>query len=269
MEDVRFERETKTMKHMLIVVVLILVYPALTFGIELKTGAQNAYPKFFLNDAGEMSGLEIDIMRVLELNVPNLRFVGRKTLDISFVPWKRQQDEVEKGDLDVIFGITKTDARLKRGFVYIDTPLYTIHNVMAVRADDPVQVNSFEDIKALGKYGIILALAGAASMRFLEQQDVPLRIDGTGHTVRQNIQKLIRRRGRFFFYHDLGLNAVIKDEGLTEQIKVLSTHFRTYTHHMAFSSQVSPDVITQIEDALKKLEANGELKRIFDKYTKR
>ncbi len=256
------------MKHILLVVVRMLVYlyPALTFGIELKTGAQKSYPKFFRNDAGEMSGLEIDIMRVLELNVPNLRFVGRRTQDINFLPWKRQQSELEHGVLDVMFGITKTNTRLKRGFVYIDTPLYTIHNVMAVRADDPVQVNSFEDIAVLGEYGIILALAGAASMRFLEQQDVPLKIDGGAHTVRQNIQKLIAKRGRFFFYHDLGLNAVIKDEGLTEQIKILPTRFRTYTHHMAFSSQVSPDVITQIEDALKNLEANGELKRIFDKY---
>jgi ABC-type amino acid transport substrate-binding protein len=49
---------------------------------------------------------------------------------------------------------------------------------------------------------------------------------------------------------------------------VLPTQFRTYTHHMAFSPQVSPEVIAQIEEALKELEANGELQRLFDKYTK-
>ena len=256
------------MKNMLFAVVLILVYPGITFGVELKTGAQDAYPKFFLNDAGEMSGLEIDIMRALEQNVPDLRFVGRETPDITFVPWKRQQKELEDGVQDVIFGIVKTDARLKRGFVYIDPPLYTIHNVIAVRADDPVQVDSFDDIAALGENGIILALAGAASKQFLEQQDAPLQIDGGAHTARRNLHKLIGKRGRFFFYQDLGLKAMIKYEGLTEKIKILPAQFRTYTHHMAFSPQVSPDVIAQIEDALKELEANGELQRLFDKYTK-
>ena len=78
----------KTMKNMLFAVVLILVYPGITFGVELKTGAQDAYPKFFLNDAGEMSGLEIDIMRALEQNVPDLRCIhsGHRSHPIDPIP---------------------------------------------------------------------------------------------------------------------------------------------------------------------------------------
>jgi ABC-type amino acid transport substrate-binding protein len=260
-------RPEKIMKSMPVAVLLLLLCPGFTFGIELKTGAQDSYPKFFLNDAGEMSGLEMDILRALEQEVPKLRFTGPKTPEISFVPWKRQQQLLEEGALDVMVGLAKTDARLKRGFAFTETPLYTVHNVMAVRADDPIRVSSFAEIVELGDNGIILALPGTATTRFLDQQPHPLKIDRGALTVRQNLRKLILKRRRFFFYHNLGLNAAIRHGGLTGQVIVLPARFRTYAHHMAFSPHVSTAVISRIENALRKLETNGELQRIYDRYT--
>lgn len=74
------------MKQLLALIVFISALSGQIFGIELKTGAQDLYPDFFLNEEGEMSGLEIDIMRALEEKVPNLKFAGRDSSEISFVP---------------------------------------------------------------------------------------------------------------------------------------------------------------------------------------
>lgn len=247
---------------------LIFLGPGLTFGIELKTGAQKSSPKFFLNEEGEMCGLEIDIMRALEEGVEGLEFVGAKGREISFIPWKRQQKAVEIGELDVIFGFAKTDARLKRGFVYIDTPLYTVRNVVAVRADDPVRVDDFEDIVALGDEGVILAVSGTGNLNFLERHELPLKIDSSAQSPQQTLNMLLLGRGRFFFYHDLGLKHMVEQAGLLDEIKILPARLRTFTHHMAFSPEVSPALVARIEEALKGLEERGELQRLFDKYTK-
>ncbi len=245
----------------------MLMLPVGAFAIDLKTSAQDLYPKFFINSSGEMSGLLIDIMKAIENEIPNLKFIGKKTNAIEFAPWKRMQSWLEEGEIDVIFGIGKTEKRIKNGFLFIDIPLYTVNNILAVRGDDDIQVNSFEDIGRLGPKGGILAIPGTATFRFLEKQKYNLKVDDGGQIAGQNFEKLLKRRGRFFFFHDLGILSTIKKEKYKGKIKALPTVFRTYTHHIAFSDKVPQDAIEKVSQVLKKLEQNGELMVIYKKYT--
>ncbi|MCP4673446.1 MAG: transporter substrate-binding domain-containing protein [Desulfobacula sp.] len=215
------------MKRFVFTLVFVLMLPLGAFAINLKTPAQDLYPKFFISSSGEMSGLLIDIMRAIENEVPNLRFIGKKSDDIEFVPWKRMQWWLEKGEIDVIFGIAKTEKRIKKGFIFIDIPLYTVNNIFAVRGDDDLQLNSFEDVEKLGDKGIILAIPGTATFRFLEKQKYNLRVDSGGQTAAQNFKKLLKGRCRFFFFHDLGILSTIKKEKYQGKIKTLPKVFRT------------------------------------------
>lgn len=103
------------------------------------------------------------------------------------------------GDSGCYIRLCKNADRVKCNYLYIDKPLYTVNNVIAVSADESVQINSFEDIVALGDQGVILAVAGTGSLRFLELQNLPLKINASGQRARENLLKLLGNRERFFF----------------------------------------------------------------------
>lgn len=255
------------MKKLIFSLVFVLMVPVGAFAIELKTSAQDLFPKFYVDSSGRMTGINIDIMKAIEKEVPNLKFAGKESDKINFAPWKRTQAWLESGEIDIVFGMSKSKKRLKRGFVFIDTPLYTVKNILAVRSDDNIQINSFGDIEKLGKKGTILVMPGTATYRFLQSQKHKLFIDYSGRIISQNLKKLVKGRGRFFFSHDLGILSTIKVEGYMGKIKTLPNVFRTYYHNAAFSSKVPRNTVEKVGKALKKLEQNGTLKKIYKKYT--
>jgi len=78
---------------------------------------------------------------------------------------------------------------------------------------------------------------------------------------------LLRNRGRFVYYHNLGLITSIKKNKLEDKIKVLPTSFREYSQYVAFSKHISKEKILKIKTALEKIKRNGQLDVIFSKYS--
>jgi ABC-type amino acid transport substrate-binding protein len=244
---------------MLILLLLNTAISALT--IKLNTASQNSAPKYFLGETDNMKGLCIDIMKAIEEVDSEVKFSGYN----RFVPFKRIKKMLKSGELDVFFGFVKTESREKE-FIYINPPLYKVNHVVAVRSSDIVDVNSFEDIRLLKKDGKLLTSFGTSTGRYLEKQG-GLYVDSSGKTVLANLKMLLRKRGRFVYYHNLGLATSIKMEHLENKIKILPTSFREYFQYVAFSKHVSGHTIEKIQLALQKLEKNGILENIFKKYT--
>ncbi len=86
--------------------IFVLMIPVGAFALELKTSAQELFQKFFTDSSGKMSGINIDIMRAIEKEVPDLKFVGKESKDIRFAPWKRIQEWLEEREVDVVFGMS-------------------------------------------------------------------------------------------------------------------------------------------------------------------
>lgn len=243
------------------IVILILIWlPSSSFAVELKTSAQNSSPKFYKISNNTMGGICVDIMHAIERINPEIQFNGYHT----FLPFKRLQVYLERGELDVFFGLKKTEKR-KQKYNFLDIPLYQINYVVAARIDDKASITTFDDIRSLSAEGKILTIFGSAASNFLHQQG-GLLIDDSAASPTILLKKLMVNRGRLAFYHDLGLQKEIENENLGKEIKILPISFQKYSHYAAFSKKVPPDTILLIETALEKLRSTGELTSIHRKY---
>lgn len=233
--------------------------------IELTTAYQESFPKYFrfADDSvnSEVSGLCIDIIAAIERTVPI-----RITASSEFVPFKRLQKQLADKSIDIFVGMARNKNRMKK-YIFIKTPLYEVHHVIAKRTDDDAHVQSFDDIRELAPDNIILTNSGTATERLLRKKK-GLSIDAGGANLISNLRKLLRHRGRFFYFHDLGLYGAIKQYGYTGKVTVLPTSFKTYYHYIALAPDTPEDVITLLESALQQLKENGELARIVAGYRK-
>ena len=237
---------------------LSISIPALA--IDLKTAAQQSAPKYMTLDSGEIGGVCVDIMQALEMADSELNFLGYR----SFLPFKRLQRQLELGKLDVFFGFKRTPKR-EQMFTFIDTPLYQVNYVIAVRNDDPVELESLEDLKAQENDGALATVKGSAAGRFLDEvESLPARSDVS--TPTQLLKILRAGRIRYAFYHDLGLQDIIEREDIGDDLRILPVSFSTYYHHVAFSRDVPAATIARVSAALNAIIASGKLAQIQRKY---
>jgi ABC-type amino acid transport substrate-binding protein len=207
-----------------------------------------------------MGGICVDIMQAIESINPDIQFDGYQT----FLPFRRLQTYLESGKLDVFFGFKKTENRMQK-YHFLDIPLYQLNYVVAVRMSDTVSIETFDDIRSLGEAGKVLTIYGSAASKFLHQQG-GLLVDDKATSPSMLLKKLMGKRGRFAFYHDLGLQKIIEDENLKKEIRILPVSFLKYHHFAAFSKKVPTETILSVGAALEKLENNGELASIRRKY---
>lgn len=231
-----------------------------SFAIELKTAAQNSIPKYFIDEDDRMGGICVDIMQAIEVVEPEIKFTGYQ----EFLPFKRLQMYLEEGRIDVFFGFRETAER-KENYIFLKVPLYQIHYVVAVREEDNVTINALNDLRALGQDGKILTVHGSAASRFLHGED-GLLVDDGARTPSKLLRMLMAQRGRFAFYHDLGLRGAIKKDVLEKKVKILPVSFLMYAHYAAFTKNTDMTTITKVQKAIEKLMHNGALTKIHKKY---
>lgn len=254
-------KATLFLSTLLLSIFIWLPLPAM----ELKTVAQDSTPKYYLDENGEIQGLLPDIIRALEKVDPELSFIGYNEV----LPFKRMKIYLELGKIDLFFGMSRNPKR-EQSFIYPDKPLYQVKHVVAVRADDPVSVNNFNEIAAMGSKGVILTLYGTSTHRYIKKQAqklmIDLQVDNGGRNVQALLLKLQGNRGRFAYYHSLGLIGTLKKMGLEEKIKILPATFRSYHHWVVFSKHCSKVKKDRVIAALDKLRTRGDLRKIAQKY---
>jgi len=208
-----------------------------------------------------MGGVCVDIIQAIEKVDSKIKFTGYH----EFLPFKRLQAYLEKGQLDVFFGLKKTEKRLEN-YVFLDIPLYKLNYILVVRSENNINLNSFNDIRKLGRKGLILTVYGSAARKFLQEQG-GLFVDSAAKNPLIALKKLIADRGTFVFYHDLGLKGLITKEKLEKKVRILPVSFSTYYHYSAFSKKIPIETIDRVNVALEKLKDNGELTSIWRKYS--
>jgi len=244
----------------ILLLLCLLANPFVAAALELKTAAQDSPPKYFLQDDGNTGGICIDILRAVEGVDPQLRFSGENNI----LPFKRLQLYLESGQLDVFFGLKKTPSRIEK-FTFSRLPLYPLKYVIAVRGEDTVRIDSFEDIRRLGEQGNLLTVSGSAASRFLHDRG-GLFVNDSAPTPARMIKLMLAGRGRFAFYHDLGLKNAIDSMEAEQRIRILPLSFSTYHHYAAFSKNMPPGHAMRIDRALQKIRDNGTLAEIHRKY---
>ncbi|MCE4557491.1 substrate-binding periplasmic protein [Roseateles cellulosilyticus] len=227
--------------------------------VRLKTVAEAGAPHKFGPPGAASSGFCLAYMRALTDHDPHLQLDG---LD-RYLPVLRIERELALGSLDVFFGLLKTPARLER-FRFIDQPaLYVSRHRAAVRADDhdADAVRNFDDIRALGDDGVVLATRGTAYTSFLLQQS-GLKVDDGATDHLQNLRKLLKGRGRFFYQSEGMIRQLIQAEGLQDQVRMLPAVFAAEPLLVAVSPTVQPARLARLTAAMQAIEANGTAARL-------
>jgi glutamate/aspartate transport system substrate-binding protein len=232
--------------------------------IELRTSLQDSEPKYLVKEVpgGEpqVSGICVEIMRAIEKADPEIRFAFWH----KQVPFKRIEQALTEGKNDVFFGMIKNEERAAK-FIFVDPPLYSTYNKMVVRAEETANIQSLQDLLALGEEGRVLVDAGTAHVKFLQTQP-GLIIDEGGKTREDNLKKLLLKRARFYYSTDLGITYYVKTMGLQNQVKLLPHVFKVDAQYLAFAKTVDAAVVARVTKTLEKLQASGELQRIRDQY---
>jgi ABC-type amino acid transport substrate-binding protein len=244
-------------------IVVVLLVPMIASAYTLKTFYQDGFPKYYYNGPANSSfikGLCPEIMRLIEKKAPDIKFSAPHEL----VRFGRIKHDLQLGRIDVFLGMTRLPER-EKDFIYLDPPLYTLHHTLAMRSTDSADIKDFDDLRKLGEQGKLLTNHGTSSERFLNRQG-GLVIDAGGMNLSQNIMKMFKGRGRFVYFHDLGLYSTIKKEGWAGRIKVLPVFFHSYSHYLAFSKHADPEAVRIVKRALRELSASGELQAVTAKY---
>ncbi|MEB0140581.1 transporter substrate-binding domain-containing protein [Undibacterium sp. CCC2.1] len=230
----------------------------------LHTAAQEASaPKFIAlsgSAQGAVGGLCIDILRALEKQDPELRFQG----DQVWQPRLRIERAMADGQLDVFCGVQK-NRRNRAHYQWLETPLFEVDYLLAVRADDTVAVANWEDIRRLGKDGVILALYGFGVVDRLEQLG-GLQVDASATSSLSNLKKLRAGRARFYCHRSPGIKNEISKAGMSGEIRLLERPQLHEIFYMGLALNLRPEVVAKLAAALRALKQNGELKRLADRY---
>lgn len=247
------------------IVLSVGAFAAQAAPVTLTTAAQDNSPKF-VQQGGKMGGIAVDVLRALEKIDPELKFTG----DDGFWPMKRIENgllpEVASGPehIDLFVGMAKTPEREKK-YRYVTPMIYSVKNVVFVRANDDVKISSLEDISKMSGDNQVLANNGY--VQATTAKAVPgLKVDDGAKTNSDNLKKLIDGKGRFFYASELSGFYEAKQDGVTKQIKALHVSGDDTGQFIAVSNTVPKAVFDRLEAAVKKLVDSGEMGKILAKY---
>jgi polar amino acid transport system substrate-binding protein len=248
---------TATARHWLAVATLCCAL-APACAIDVRTGAQEAAsPKFVaitIDGKPAVGGLCVDIMRAIERVEPDLHFVG----DQQWLPFSRLESGLAHGQFDLACGLIRTPER-EALHTFIDTPLFPVHYLLVVRADDEVQVRDWADVRKLGEHGVVLTMHGYAGVLAHMKRVGGLRIDTGGRDTKVNLEKLLAGRGRFFVHRSPGIYGEVARSGLQDKVKILPTVMYAESFHMMVARTMAPETRGKIDRALARLADSGEL----------
>lgn len=239
---------------------LLLTAPVLAEELRLRTAAQdNNHLKYDLKVPAH-PGICVEIIRAVEALDPELRFSDWQ-MPSSL---RRIEQQIEVGELDVFCALIRNPTRATR-MDFIDVPVYTVRHRIAVRADDPVQIEDFDDIRRLGLDGSILVNRSTAHEEWLRGQG-GLQLDASHPDTATNLRKLVARRARLYYHTEAALQHYIEEEGLQAKVRLLPKVFKEEALYFVVTRQLPAAARARLTQALERLSQSGELGRISAGY---
>ena len=245
-------------KIMLSGLLLFLVLFSVT-SLELTTYYQESAPKYY-EDGGTIKGICTDIITELNksLKSKNISIV-LKDSDHPFLPFKRIQEYLGDGKIDIFVGLAKSAAREKI-YTYIKTPAYGVVSTFAKLKSDNFDYTGPASL-AGKKIGYV---SGSKTGKQI------VKIDGVigdpSPDLKTALLKLSKGRTDLVFYHSLGLGFTTLQSHLDNVLDMTSSPYLEYAHYVALNKSVPSDVVAAIESAMKTLTDNGTIDEIMGRY---
>ena len=227
--------------------------------LTLRTVQQgSSVIKYDPDGAPARPGLCLEIIRAVERADPSLHFSG---LD-QMVPLKRVERLLADGLADVFFCLLKSPEREKQ-WRYVPVPLYTVRHVVVQRADDPRTLDNLAELAALSQRKPVLVTRGTALARRLVAAEVAI---SEVASEREALQMLALGRADAIYGQDINLQRHIADSKLGDKLKLGATVFHEEPQYVALRSDLPAGHEERLTQVLRKLERDGTLKQIADKY---
>ncbi len=220
--------------------------------------AQEGLAPIWIANGRHADGICPDIMEAMERAEPRLRFAGH-VLGRSL---PAIEAGLATGEVDAACGLIDTPQR-RRLAEPVGAPLYAIRYRLAGRMDDDAQVRSLDDLVRLN--ALVDATVGSAFVARMKAAGVPVD-DSTGDNLR-NLHKVLARHGRFAFMNELSLKRYIRTHGWEQRVRMLPL-LEEEPAWFWISRKASPEMARLIGKALARIEASGELGRIYAAWTR-
>lgn len=227
--------------------------------LHLRTVQQSGSLVKYDPDGGPLKpGLCLEILRAVEKLDPGLHFSGLE----QQVPLKRVERLLAEGLVDAFFCLLKSPEREKQ-WRYVPVPLYTIRHVVVQRADDPRHLDTLADLAELSRRRPVLVMRGTALARRLLAADVAI---AEVASEREALQMLTLRRADAIYGQDINLQRHVAETKLGDKLKVGRTAFQEEAQFVALRADLPPAHEERLTQALRKLERDGTLRQLTEKY---
>lgn len=241
-----------------IVLVLACLCPLAVQAQGLRTVQQsNSLAKYAPGNA-DRPGICMEILRAVEQIDPQLRFSGTD----KQAPLRRVELMLGQGEIDLFFCLLRSPEREKQ-WRYVPVPLYRIQHAVAMRQGAEPEPRDVADLVQASRHKPVVVTRGTVLAATLREAGVNVTEAGSDFDALQMLQL---GRTDHVYGQDLNLLRNLREFGLGEKLRVVTTPFQTDQQYLVLSNKVSPAVEQRLLQALQKLEREGRLKAISDKY---
>lgn len=227
--------------------------------LSLRTVQQaSSVVKYDPDGAPQRPGLCMDVLRAVERVDPGLRFTGLDQL----VPLRRVERMLGDGQLDAFFCLLRSPER-ERQWRYLPVPLYAVRHVIVQRMDDGRPVDTLLDLATMSQVKPVLVSRGTVLARKLDTAGVNLSEVGS---EREALQMLTLGRTDAIYGQDINLVRHIRDARLGDRVRLGRTVFQEEFQYLVVRSDLPHAIVDRLTDALRRLERDGVLRLIHEKY---
>jgi glutamate/aspartate transport system substrate-binding protein len=227
-------------------------------GMEVRVAAQEAIAPKWIAAPGRADGICPDIMAAVERIEPRLHFTGyRRSRSLPGI-----EAGLESGSLDAACALVPTPRR-RAIAVQAGQSVYVTRHLLATRAGDQAVVRDMQDLVRLG--ALVTSQRGSAFTDQLKEAGV--RVDDATDDNGLNLRKMLGGHGRFAYVNELSLQRALRSEDLAARVRVLPVVLGAEPAYFWVSRKADPALAPLLGNAIDKLKANGELDRIYKRWS--
>lgn len=226
--------------------------------ITLTVQAQESLPPKWIDRGDHSEGMCPDILQAIEKAEPRLHFTGQH--EFRSLPVIEQG--LEAGSVTCACALLDT-ARRRAIANIVGKPLYMVRHRVAAAASDHVKVDSLDELVKLKP--LINTSRGAGYSDQLRA--LGLKVDDSSSDNMVNLKKIIAGHGRFFYMNELSLNWILREKGMRDQIRIVPGVLKEEPVFFWVSKKAPPATAQLLDLTLLKLRANGELNRIYERWS--
>jgi polar amino acid transport system substrate-binding protein len=237
---------------------LLLAGPA-SAQMTVPMMAQESIPPKWILEDGKVRGLCADLVAAIERIEPRIRFTGYdRARSLVVIEDALSSDRVWAACAML------DSARRREVAQRSEFPVFVTRHRLAAVASDTQVVGSLDDLVRLKP--LINTARGSAYIVELKARGIAVD-DSTGDSV-VNLRKILGGHGRYTYMNELSLAYLIRSEHLEGKIKMLPAVFNAAPLYFWVSRKADPALAPMLDQALARLKANGELARIYERWSR-